>query len=349
MAIGFMPIDGASVETALRQHNHRIFKLPLPNRQTITADSSVYAHQLQDTALRYFLEVAQVGSLTEASLRLHVATSAISRQISGLEQTLGTPLFERQPRGMVLTAAGEILAVHARRSRMDAEHALEGIRALQGLRSGKVRLAITEGFASEFLPRLMQQFRLQHPQIQFQVSVLLPAEVPQQVRQANADMGLTFSRQPERDIRVEYRQPAPLLAVMRPDHPLAGLKTVSLRAMCAHSLALPMPSTTVRQMIDIACSRQQLPLEPVLSTNHWPTLVGFVCHGGGLTVAGEVTTRQMVTTGTLRAIPIRDHGMGLRDIELQTLAGRTLPHAAQRFLDYLKTMLPAAPDTEGKS
>ncbi len=343
-----MPIDGASVETALRQHNHRIFKLPLPNRQTITPDSPVHAHQLQDTALRYFLEVAQVGSLTEASLRLHVATSAISRQISGLEQTLGTPLFERQPRGMVLTAAGEILAVHARRSRMDAEHALEGIRALQGLRSGKVRLAVTEGFASEFLPRLMQQFRLQHPQIQFQVSVLLPAEVPQQVRQANADMGLTFSRQPERDIRVEYRQPAPLLAVMRPDHPLAGLKTVSLRAMCAHSLALPMPSTTVRQMIDIACSRQQLPLEPVLTTNHWPTLVGFVCHGGGLTVAGEVTTRQMVTAGTLRAIPIRDHGMGLRDIELQTLAGRTLPHAAQRFLDYLKTMLPAAPDNEAK-
>ena len=53
------------------------------------------------------------------------------------------------------------------------------------------------------------------------MAVLPPAELPQQVRQADADMGLTFSRQPERDIRVEYRQPAPLLAVMRPDHPLA--------------------------------------------------------------------------------------------------------------------------------
>ena len=171
--------------------------------------------------------------------------------------------------------------------------------------------------------------------------MLPPAEVPQQVRQADADMGLTFSRQPERDIRVEYRQPAPLLAVMRPDHVLARHKSVTLRALCAHPLALPMPSTTVRQMLDIACSRQQLPLEPVLTTNHWPTLVGFVGHGGGLTVAGEVTIRQMAAAGTLRGIPIRDHGMALRDIELQTLAGRTLPHAAQRFLDYLKTMLPA--------
>ena len=67
----------------------------------------------------------------------------------------------------MLTAAGEILAVHARRSRMDAEHALEGIQALQGLRSGLVRVAATEGFSGDFLPRLMQQFRLLHPQIQF--------------------------------------------------------------------------------------------------------------------------------------------------------------------------------------
>ena len=51
------------------------------------------AHLLQDTTLRYFLEVAQSGSLTEASARLHVAASALSRQIAGLEAQLGTPLF----------------------------------------------------------------------------------------------------------------------------------------------------------------------------------------------------------------------------------------------------------------
>ena len=54
---------------------------------------------LQDTALRYFHEVAQCGSLSEASARLHVAASAISRQIAALEARLGTPLFERHPRG----------------------------------------------------------------------------------------------------------------------------------------------------------------------------------------------------------------------------------------------------------
>ncbi|MBP7548629.1 MAG: hypothetical protein KA754_11830, partial [Corallincola sp.] len=78
-----------------------------------------------------------------------------------------------------------------------------------------------------------------------------------------------------------------------------------------------------------------------LDTHPLAPVVGFGGQGGGLAGAGEVTIRQMAAAGTLRGIPIRDHGMALRDIELQTLAGRTLPHAAQRFLDYLKTMLPA--------
>ncbi|GKT20994.1 hypothetical protein AVHM3334_03150 [Acidovorax sp. SUPP3334] len=112
------------------------------------------AHFLQDTALRYFLEVAQCGSLTEASARLHVAASALSRQIAGLEAQLGTPLFERHPRGMVPTAAGEILATHARRTGLDAERALGEIGSLLGLRAGQVRLATSDAFANELVPRL---------------------------------------------------------------------------------------------------------------------------------------------------------------------------------------------------
>lgn len=68
----------------------------------------------------------------------------------GIEARLGTPLFERHPRGMVLNAAGEILADHARRAGLDAERALDEIKALQGLRSGKVRIAVPDAFASEF-------------------------------------------------------------------------------------------------------------------------------------------------------------------------------------------------------
>src|SRR5574343_952151 len=115
-------------------------------------------HLLQDTALRYFKAVADTGSLPEASARQHVAASALSRQIAALEAQLGVALFERHPRGMVLTAAGDILLAHARRAELDAQRALEDIGALQGLRAGQVRLATPDAFANELVPRLCVDF-----------------------------------------------------------------------------------------------------------------------------------------------------------------------------------------------
>lgn len=297
---------------------------------------------LQPTALRYFQEVMRCGSLALASQRLHVAGSAISRQIASLEEALGVPLFERQPRGMVPTAAGEILAAHVRNASLDAERAVQEIQALQGLRAGKVRLVTTEGFAYQFLPPLIVEFRQRHEHVAFDVTVDTPLAVTQRLREGEADIGLTFSRAAARDIRVEHRQAAPLLALMRPDHPLARARALTLARLAGYPLALPPAQTTLRQMIDAACNRQQLALEPVLSSNSMALLSGFVQHGGGVSVTGEISVRALVAGGTLAVVPIRDQGMDMRDIELQTLSGRTLPQAVRHFLDFLCLHLPKA-------
>ena len=298
------------------------------------------AHLLQDTTLRYFLEVAQSGSLTEASARLHVAASALSRQIAGLEAQLGTPLFERHPRGMVLTAAGEILAVHARRTVLDAERALGEIGALQGLRAGQVRLATSDAFANELVPRLCVEFQRTYAGVQLSVIALPTAQVPDAVRSGAADIGLCFSRAPHKDIDVAYRQSAPVLALLPPGHPLTSAGSVTLAQMAAYPLALPPAETTVRQMIDIVCSRQGLQLSAVLISNHAKTVLNFVAHGGGLSVASEIAARHLVAAGAIVALPISDAGMDLRDLEVQTLAGRSLPVAVQAFMDLLKERLP---------
>ncbi|MPS90144.1 MULTISPECIES: LysR family transcriptional regulator [Comamonas] len=297
---------------------------------------------LQDTALRYFHEVAQCGSLTEASARLHVAASAISRQIAALEARLGTPLFERHPRGMVLNAAGEILADHARRAGLDAERALDEIKALQGLRSGKVRIASSDAFASEFLPRLCAAFQREHSGIVFEVTVLPTHEVSGAVRTGMADIGLCFSRAPEPGIAVACRVAAPVLALVASSHELAHGRSVSLARLVRYPLALTPPSTAVRQLLDAACSRQGLMLAPALESNHGKTLLNFAAQGAAVAVASEIAARDMVATGALVAVPLSDRGMDLRDIEVQTLAGRTLPHAAQSFLELLQLRLPAA-------
>jgi len=298
------------------------------------------ARQLQDTALRYFLEVVRCGSIREASQRLNVAGSAISRAITQLEALLEAQLFDRHARGMIPSAAGEVLAVHALKSAHDSERAVHDIQALQGMRRGRVRIAATEGFAMEFMPTLISDFVTQHPGIQFHLGVYPPAECTRRILHGDADIGTTMSRTPESGIQVEHAQPSPILAVMRPGHPLARFKQISLSQLLAYPIALPEPDTTVRQLFDIACSRQRLSFEPVLTSNYISSLFGFLRHTqDGVTIAGEISIRYQVERGEVACVGLRDRGLDLRNIEVQTLVGRTLSSSAQSFLTFLKERL----------
>ncbi|MFM2481070.1 LysR family transcriptional regulator [Celerinatantimonas sp. YJH-8] len=291
-------------------------------------------------ALRYFIEVSKCGSISLASSHLNVATSAISRQISGLEEQLGTPLFERRPRGMVLSAAGEMLAAYARKVLLETDRVLAEIKDLEGLQQGKVSIACTEGFAMEYLPVCIAQFQRQYTQIQFKIDVYPPAHVSDAIRNGDADIGVTFSLNPSPDINVAFRQPAPILAIMAPNHPLAHKKSVSLSQIAAYPLALPYRDTTVRQLFDICASRQQLAIEPAFTGSYIAALTQYTIHSGGISLFGEISVRNLVKEQRLVALPIRDRGMDIRNIEVQTLMGRTLPKAVDVFLGFLIQSLP---------
>src|SRR3546814_18828521 len=83
-------------------------------------------------SLKYFVAVAQTGSLSAASRQLHVAVSAISRQIARLEEEAGAPLFERAPRGMAPSEAGRLPLAHARRTLLESDEVMTQNPALQG-------------------------------------------------------------------------------------------------------------------------------------------------------------------------------------------------------------------------
>lgn len=306
----------------------------------------VISRQLQDTSLLYFLEVVRCGSIAVASSRLNVAGSAISRHIAQLEDLLGVALFERHPRGMVASAAGERLAHHAIKSAHEAERVAHDILALRGGQRGRVRIAASEGFAMEFLPQLIADFVQRQPEVQFHLDSLPPAEVSRRIVLGDADIGLTYTRTVEKDIHVELIQAAPIYAVMRSGHPLSRLRRISLTQMLSYPLALPMPDTTVRQLFDLACNQRRLAVTPALTSNYIAGLFGFLREHDGITIAGELSIRRQVQRGELLAIPLREPGLALRSLELQTLLGRALPRAAQAFLNELKAELtPSKPST----
>src|SRR3979490_1225970 len=88
---------------------------------------------LHSRLLKYLDEVARVGSIRKASVRLHVASSAINRQILALENEMGAPIFERMPRRLRLTATGEVLIAHVRETLKGHQRVESHIEALKGL------------------------------------------------------------------------------------------------------------------------------------------------------------------------------------------------------------------------
>ena len=127
---------------------------------------------MNNVALRYFHEVARSGSIAAACERLHVASSAVSRQISALEHEVGAKLFDRQPRGMILTDAGQKLADHVKLSLLEEQRVLADIRSRSQQTAGTIKIATSQGLASHFVPRAARLYRGRTREACFQVRAL---------------------------------------------------------------------------------------------------------------------------------------------------------------------------------
>lgn len=295
---------------------------------------------LQETAVRYFLEVVKAGSITKAAEKLNVASSAVSRQVARLEDELGTQLFDRRARGTVPNAAGELLAAYALRMKLETERIGNELAALKGMRRGEVRLACTTGFSSHFLPTLIARFRQQHPGIHFHMAVGSFSDVAGRILEGEADIGISFTLSATRGIKVEHAEPAPIFAIMLPTHPLAASAQLTLSELAAYPIALAPKKIAMRQLLDMCCSRTNLLIEPVLTSDSLEAMINFVLAEGGIAFSAKLPVRHLLADGRIRAIPIRSRDLAPFQLEIQTLAGRTLPRAAQAFLDVLIAAIP---------
>ncbi|MEW1753931.1 LysR family transcriptional regulator [Streptomyces angustmyceticus] len=293
---------------------------------------------LNSPALEYFLEVVRTGSVNEASRRLLVAGSAISRQIGKLEQEIGVPLFERRPRGMVPSEAGARLAAYARRAALETDQVLADIRG-RGRLGSVVRVASSQGAAQEFLPHAMAGFRKEHPGTTFQLPVVSPSSATQMVQDGSVDLAVTFSLAPAPDVRVVHAQRAPIQAMVRSDHPLARRDEIQLRDLLPYPVALTEEGTTNRRLFDLCCSIEGIAFEPLLVSSSSSALSTFVKETNAVSLIGHISVHERLRIEGLKAISILNPEMHLRTIQIQAMAGRQLPAVVSAFADHLVQVL----------
>lgn len=285
----------------------------------------------------YFEAVARHGSIRKAADALHIASSALNRRILDLEEEVGSPLFERLPRGVRLTTAGELFLAYVRRSMKDLrtlEVQIEGLRREQ---HGTVRIAVAESVTPRLLPEAISLYQQSHPGVSFHVTVDDPEGLADALLKDAADLILTHEHQDRPSLSVLAVADHPLCALVTPGHPLACKESVLLSECAAYPLAMPDSSLAARMLLDLAVDRAAIPIVPALVSNSIETLKtyartsGAVCFsfhlGDGADVSGMVPLK------------LRDPHCATARLYLAVRRGRVLPVAAASFAEVLKEAL----------
>lgn len=242
--------------------------------------------------LKSFVVLAEELNFNRAAARLHISQPPLTRQIQLLESELGTPLFERLPKGLALTAAGLILLDDARRilGLVDATKD----RAAQAGRGeiGRLDVGIFGSAIFHHIPRLLLQFRSLYPSVQISLHEQTKAEQIQALRERRLTIGFNRHVRAEPDILVETVYLEPLLVALHCEHPLAQQAAISVSELSQQPLIL-YPSNTREGFADHVLSlfdHEGLQAQVELEVKDVVTAVALVSSGFGLCVTPEAAS-----------------------------------------------------------
>lgn len=279
---------------------------------------------LVPASLRYADQVARSGSIQRAAKELNVAASAVDRQILLLEEHLGVALFERVPRGMRLTAAGDALVTLARRWRADERRTAAEIRQLQGINQGHVRCVAMDSHVNGFLPAFVARLASEHPRISLEVEIASPDDALTELLSDNADLVAAFNLSPRRDVLTLWGTELPFGCVVAPGHQLAGEKTISLQEAVAFPIALQSKALPIRRYLDARYGWLFTDTERTVVTNSLQ-LVKILAKGGRyIAFTSELDAAPELTDGSLVFLPVRDKGAEPQTVSIAIDARRPL-------------------------
>lgn len=261
---------------------------------------------LVPSSLRYLDQVARSGSIQKAAKELNVAASAINRQILQLEETLGVPLFERLPRGMRLTSAGDAIVTLSRRWRSDERQVAADIQQLQGINQGHVRIVAMDSHVNGFLPQLIDRLAIEHPRISLEIEIASTDDAVAALMNGRADVAAVFNLSPRRDIHVLWGSPLPLGCVVAPGHPLAAGGSVSLQEAVAHPVALQNKSLMIRRYLDARHGWLFSEHQKTVETNSLQLMKILAKSGRYIAFTSELDVAPELIDGSLLFLPVRD-------------------------------------------
>jgi len=289
--------------------------------------------------LTYVDAVARHGSIRKAAEALNLAPSALNRQILDLEIDLGSALFERLPRGMRPTAAGELFLAYTRQAISELKAIASQVEELRGLVRGQVSVAAVESVVGDLLPAAIARFQTEHPNVRFNVHVGAPEALAGVLIADQVDLILTLAPPPRKHVAVVAVSNQALCALMVADHPFAARKELRLRDCLAYPLALGDATLAGRALIEQVLAQASFDLDPRLVSNSVETMKAFARLNRGVCFQFRKPGKAVIPPGDMIALPLIDPPLLQARLILATRRGRVLPIAAASFVELLRTVL----------
>ena len=241
-------------------------------------------HGVELRHLRYFVAVAEAGSLTVAAeQRLHTAQPSLSRQIRDLEYEVGVPLLVRSAQGVELTDSGRAFLDHARLALVQVEAATEAARRAAHPAKPTFALGFLTGQEMDWLPEAMRILRDELPNIEISVSSQYSPDLAQALLRGKLD--LAFMRPeaglPDLDYTVIVKEP--LVVVMPNDHRLVSKNAVAPQDIAGEIfIGISPTAPTLQVVIDDYLKRSGVGLQPAHSVDNLAMAMSLIASTRGV-------------------------------------------------------------------
>lgn len=286
------------------------------------------------TDLRLFLEIAQARSLTAGASAVYITPSAASYRLKNLEQALGTALFERTPRGMEITPAGEAVLLHVR-------ELFEGIERMQGDVSrfisgikGHVRLIANSSSLNGFVSQTLGRFLAAYPGIDAEVDERQSEDIPAAVLAREADIGIFAGTTNVEGLMIHPYAVDRLVIVAPRDHILAAQKSIRLGAVLDFDLVCMSRSSSNFLFLRDTAAKYGRNLRTRLHAHGFEAVLSLVAAGVGVAMVPSSVVSNRQQSQHLAVIEL-DEPWALRKLNLVVRKDAKFPNFISACVTFL--------------
>lgn len=252
--------------------------------------------------LRYFVAIAEQGSLSAAAQALDIAQPSLSQQVIKLERQLGLSLLARSSRGVALTDDGRLLLDHARSILSAVERCMADMNEAGGRVRGPVAFGMPPSISMALSVPLAETVRLELPGVRLQAIEAMSGYIRSWLAEGRVDLAFLFDLDGLRGCEVSHLLDEDLFFLSAPDAWPAGLPRggeVPLAMLAELELVLPTPSHGLRRLVEAQARACGLSLNVVVEMDAMTQIKELVARGSGYTILAPAAAHDFVARGDL--------------------------------------------------